>query len=89
MEEEGTCSRSAWRRVQVRPPPQNHDSQSYSPDLNPIELYFGKLKPLVRTARCRSTEALWPFLGECLAHFSPDECRNYFRHCGCSRATRS
>ena len=43
----------------------------YSPDLNPIELCFAKLKALVRTARCRSTETLWPFLGECLAHFSP------------------
>ncbi len=58
----------------------------YSPDLNPIELCFAKLKALVRTARCRSTETLWPFLGECLAHFSPDECRNYFRHCGYSAA---
>ena len=61
----------------------------YSPDLNPIELCFAKLKALVRTARCRSTETLWPFLGECLAHFSPDECRNYFRHCGYGCATRS
>ena len=52
----------------------------YSPDLNPIELCVAKLKALVRTARCRRTETLWPFLGECLAHFSPDECRNYFRH---------
>ena len=60
-----------------------------SPDLNPIELCFAKLKALVRTARCRSTETLWPFLGECLAHFSPDACRNYFRHCGYSAATRS
>ena len=34
-------------------------------------------------------ETLWPFLGECLAHFSPDECRNYFRHCGYGGATRS
>ena len=61
----------------------------YSPDLNPIELCFAKLKALVRTARCRSTETLWPFLGECLAHFSPDDCRNYVRHCGYSAATRS
>ena len=61
----------------------------YSPDLNPSELCFAKLTALVRTARCRSTETLWPFLGECLAHFSPDECRNYFRHCGYSAATRS
>ena len=61
----------------------------YSPDLNPIELYFAKRKALVRTARCRSTGTLWPFLGECVAHFSPDECRNCFRHGGYSAATRS
>ena len=61
----------------------------YRPDLNPIELCFAKLKALVRTARCRSSETLWPFLGTCLEHFSPDECRNYFRHCGYSVATRS
>ena len=61
----------------------------YSPDLNPIELCFAKLTALVRTARCRRTETLWPFLGECLAHFSPDECRNYVRHCGYWATTRS
>ena len=42
-----------------------------SPDLTPIELCFAKLKALVRTARCRSTETLWPFLGECLAPLQP------------------
>ena len=61
----------------------------YSPDLNPIELCFAKLKALVRTARRRSSETLWSFLGTCLEHFSPDECRNCFRHCGYSVATRS
>ena len=61
----------------------------YSPDLNPIDLCFAKLKALVRTARCRSSETLWPFLGTCLERFSSDECRNYFRHCGYSAATRS
>ena len=60
-----------------------------SPDLNPIELCFAKLTALVRTARCRRTETLWPVLGECLAHFSPDECRTYVRHCGYAAATRS
>ena len=50
----------------------------YSPDLNPIELCFAKLKALVRTARCRRTETRWPFLGECLAHFSPAECPQLF-----------
>ena len=61
----------------------------YRPDLNPIELCFAKLKALVRAARCRSTETLWPFLGACLPHFSPEECRNYFRHCGYPGTTRS
>ncbi len=61
----------------------------YSPDLNPIELCFAKLKAIVRAAHCRSIETLWPLLGECLTHFTPEECHNYFRHCGYSRATRS
>ena len=60
----------------------------YSPDLNPIELCFAKLKAIVRAARCRSIDTLWPLLGECLQRFSPAECRNYFRHCGYSNATR-
>ena len=61
----------------------------YSPDLNPIELCFAKLKAIVRAARCRSIDTLWPLLGECLQRFSPAECRNYFRHCGYSNATQS
>jgi len=56
----------------------------YSPDLNPIELCFAKLKSIVRAARCRSIETLWPLLGECVPRFSPQECRNYLRHCGYS-----
>lgn len=61
----------------------------YSPDLNPIELCFAKLKTIVRAARCRNIETLWPLLGACLQRFSPDECRNYFRHAGYSAAGRS
>lgn len=61
----------------------------YSPDLNPIELCFAKLKAIVRAARCRSIDTLWPLLGASLSRFSPDECRNYFRHCGYSTATGS
>jgi hypothetical protein len=53
------------------------------------ELCFAKLKAIVRVARCRSIETLWPLLGESLKHFSADECRNYFRHCGYATATRS
>ena len=54
----------------------------YSPDFNPIELCFAKLKAIVRTARCRSIDTLWPLLGACLSRFTPTECRNYVRHCG-------
>ena len=58
----------------------------YSPDFNPIELCFAKLKAIVRKARCRSIDTLWPFLGECLSRFTPTECRNYVRHCGYTAA---
>jgi transposase len=61
----------------------------YSPDLNPIELCFAKLKTIVRAARCRTIETLWPLLGACLQRFRPDECRHYFRHAGYSGAEPS
>ena len=54
----------------------------YSPDLNPIEQVFAKLKSLLRTAACRTVETLWTLLGKLLAEFPPWECANYFAHCG-------
>lgn len=54
----------------------------YSPDLNPIELVFSKMKWLLRSAGERSADALWKLLGQLQDHFSETECRNYFRHCG-------
>jgi transposase len=54
----------------------------YSPDLNPIELAFSKLKGLLRSASKRTLDALWDFLGKTLDAFAPDECRRYFRHAG-------
>jgi len=53
-----------------------------SPDFNPIEQCFARLKAILRAARCRSIETLWRLLGHCLARFSADECHKYFRHCG-------
>jgi transposase len=54
----------------------------YSPDLNPIEQAFAKLKALLRKAEERTVEGLWSFLGRALDAFAPEECRNYIRHCG-------
>jgi transposase len=54
----------------------------YSPDLNPIELAFSKLKSLLRTAGKRTVDDLWSCLGQLLDRFAPHECHNYFRHCG-------
>jgi transposase len=60
----------------------------YSPDLNPIELAFSKLKRLLRDAAERTVEALWQTIGKLLSRFSPDECANYIRHCGFAQTER-
>lgn len=57
----------------------------YSPDLNPIELAFSKLKRLLMAAEQRTVEGLWQFLGAALDAFDPTECQNYLRHCGYRR----
>jgi transposase len=54
----------------------------YSPDLNPIEQAFAKLKALLRKAGERSIPALWDRIGSLLCTFSAPECANYFRHAG-------
>ena len=54
----------------------------YSPDLNPIEQVFAKLKALLRAAAARTTDALWAAAGQALQRFSPAECARYLAHCG-------
>jgi transposase len=58
----------------------------YSPDLNPIELAFSKLKALLRKAAERSVGGLWDRIGQVLDAFTPQECANYFRHDGYASA---
>ena len=58
----------------------------YSPDLNPIEQMFAKLKALLRKIAARSVEALWTAIGDLVDTFAPDECRNYIRHSGYGRS---
>jgi transposase len=54
----------------------------YSPDLNPIEMAFSKLKALIRKAAARTYEALWRKVGTVCDLFQPQECRNYFTAAG-------
>jgi len=60
----------------------------YSPDFNPIELVFSKLKTLVRKSKVRKVEELWKKLGELCDVFTPKECKNYFKHAGYKEKTK-
>jgi transposase len=54
----------------------------YSPDYNPIEQVFAKLKAMLRKAQARTVDALWNAIGFLLDRFAPDECERYICHCG-------
>jgi transposase len=54
----------------------------YSPDMNPIELAFSKLKALLRKAAARTRKGLWRALRAALSRFAPHECANFFAHAG-------
>jgi len=66
--------RSVGARVRYLPP--------YSPDLNPIENMFAKLKHLIRKSGQRMLETLWQDIGKLLDYFAPNECWNYIQHAG-------
>lgn len=55
---------------------------SYSPDLNPIEMCFSKIKALLRKAAERTIPDLWNRIGEILEIITKQECQNFFRHAG-------
>ena len=54
----------------------------YSPDLNPIEQLFAKLKALLRKTAARTVDTLWVAIGQLVQTFEPEECRNYIRNSG-------
>lgn len=54
----------------------------YSPDFNPIENAFSKLKALLRKAAERSVDGLWNTIGRLIDHFTPQECQNFFLAAG-------
>ncbi len=57
----------------------------YSPDLNPIEQVFAKLKHLLRKAAARSRQTVCSAIGELLGTYTPEECANYFKNSGYTR----
>lgn len=60
----------------------HHPRTPYSPDFNPIEKAFSKLKALLRKASERTVEGLWNAIGELIGQFDPKECANYFAAAG-------
>ena len=66
-------------KVQLTPP---HAGDLSSPDLNPIEQVFSKLKHGLRKAAGRSYDAILPAIGELLGSYTPKECANYVKNCG-------
>lgn len=62
-----------------------HYLPAYSPDLNPIEMVFAKLKALLRKAAARTVDELWQTIATALDAFTPDECQNYLKACGYDR----
>jgi transposase len=54
----------------------------YSPDLNPIEMAFSKLKAHLRAAGARTYDALWRAVGDICSLFEPRECWNFLSHAG-------
>lgn len=60
----------------------------YSPDFNPIEQAFAKLKAFLRAMRPRNFEQVCQWIAAALGLFTPDECANFIRHCGYAVPTR-
>jgi len=60
----------------------------YSPDLNPIEMVFAKIKQLLRSLGCRTKDALWGAMQSVLDQVSASDAANCFRHCGYSLRLR-
>lgn len=66
--------KSAGARLWFLPP--------YSPDLNPIEQTFAKIKHWMRMAQKRTIEDTWKHVGKLVSNFKPAECQNFIRHTG-------
>jgi transposase len=78
---------SSHKRQRVRELIEDADAHlvflpAYSPDLNPIELVFAKVKQLLRSMACRTRDALWNAMQSVLDHVTPSDAINCYKHCG-------
>lgn len=73
---------AAGARLLYLPPPVQAGGRLYSPDFNPIENAFSKLKALLRKAAERTIDGLWNRIGVLLPAFTPHECANFFAAAG-------
>lgn len=74
----GKAARQAIRSAGAKP----FFLPKYSPDLNPIEQVFAKLKHLLRKEAARTVEAICTSIGRLLGTYTPQECANYFKNAG-------
>jgi transposase len=82
MDNLGSHKASAIRRILRQAGARLIFLPPYSPDLNPIEQVFAKLKTLLRKADERTVDGLWQRIGQLLQCFTPAECANYLRNAG-------
>jgi len=78
---------SSHKRQRIRELIEDADARlaflpAYSPDLNPIELIFAKVKQLLRSMACRTRDALWKAMQSVLDQVTPCDAANCFKHCG-------
>ena len=82
MDNLGSHKAKAVRRAIGKAGAKHFFLPKYSPDLNPIEQVFAKLKALLRKAAARTIEAVTAAIGQILDLYTPEECANYFRNAG-------
>ena len=82
MDNLGSHKKSAIRRAIRNAGARLFLLPKYSPDLNPIEQVFAKLKHLLRKAAARTQEKVCAAIGSLLSSYTPEECANYFRNSG-------
>ena len=82
MDNLGSLSAMPCAPRSAPPAPSSSSCRLYSPDLNPIEQVFAKLKHLLRKAAARTIETLTAAVGELLGAYTAEECANYFTDAG-------